>query len=261
MADMTIPGTTSVPAPKPEYTSPEIEAAKADPNLPEKVSRVQTLASTALDTSGKFTEAERLQAYVFVQEMAATGQMKGMGNMGLDLYAQVNRSEIGQKSQQLQRDQAAAVMAASRGGTDGPAAAKAALAYYDGLSSSDQNIYFQTAINPPLRDGKKFASVQGWRDNMNAAIKLGEYTHANRDLIASGATAKADDPKLAAALKLGAAADAGSAAWSSLVLKLFADPTDKVDLSDDARRLIGDTKDAHRSSSPYQQGAIASKII
>ncbi|MFN3537353.1 MAG: hypothetical protein ACK4Y4_07915 [Brevundimonas sp.] len=255
-----LPPATAASAVRPEFTSPEIEAAKADPKLPEKVSRFQALASTVLDTSGKFSEAERVQAYVSAVEMAVTGQMKGMGNAGLDLFAEVNRSDIVQKSLQLQRDMSAAVMPISMTG-DGPGSARAALAFYDGLSSSDQSLLFQLSINAPQRDGKRFTSVQGWRDNMNAVIQLGEYTQANRDLINSGATSKADDPKFAAALKLGRANDIGSATWSSMVLKLFEAPRDRIDLSEDARRRVGEPSDTIRPESRYQEGALASKRV
>lgn len=260
MADLTLPGATTAPAPRPEFTSPAIEAAKAAPDFAEKVSRFQNLASTILDSTGKFSEAERVQAYVSAHEMAVTGQLMGMGNAGMDRLAEVHRGDIGQKVQQLQRDMSAAVMPIGMAG-DGPGATRAALAFYDGLSASDQDILFQTSINAPLSDGKKFANVQAWRDNMNASILMSEYTLANRDLIASGATSKADDPRFAAAIKMNNSGEVGSASWSSMVLKLFEGPKDKVDLSDGARRLVGDIKDAPRPGSQYQEGSIASKTI
>lgn len=86
------------------------------------------------------------------------------------------------------------------------------------------------------------------------------YTQKNRDLIARGATSSPDDPKLEVALKLGAAAD-GSANWASMVLKLFEGPKDKIDLSDDARSLVGTIKDTPRLSNQYQEGSIASKTV
>lgn len=92
-------------------------------------------------------------------------------------------------------------------------------------------------------------------------IQMTEYTQKNRDLIASGATSKADDPKFAAALKMNNSGDVGSASWSSMVLKLFEAPKDKIDLSDGAQRAVGDIRDAPRQASQYQEGSIASKTV
>lgn len=255
MADLTLPGATAVPPPKPEFTNPENEAAKAAPDFATKLARFQSLADTVTDATGKFTEEQKLQAYVSVFEMSVTGQLKGMGNTGQARSDEVYRSDFGQKVQQLHSGMSAKVMP-----LEGSNSAGAALSYFDNLSASDQNILFQTSINAPKRDGKKFSGVQGWRDNMNALIKLNDHTQQNRDLIASGATSKPDDPKFEAALKLGAAAD-GSASWSSMVLKLFEGPKDKIDLSDGAKRLVGDVRDTSRPDTQYQEGSIASKTV
>lgn len=260
MTDLPISSVSKTPAQKPEVTSPAIEAARADPKLPEKVSRLQNLSRIVLDSTGKFSEADRVSAYVSIHEMAVTGQMMGMGNAGMTLHDEVVRGEIGQKVQALHSAMAAAVMPIGLAG-DGPGAMRAALAFYDGLSASDQDFLFQTSINAPMRDGKKFANVRAWQDNMNAAILMSEYTHANRDLIASGATSKVDDPKFAAALRMNSSGDVGSASWSSMVLKLFERPKDKIDLSDSAKRFVGDFRDNPREGNQYQEGSIASKTV
>lgn len=260
MTDLSIVSVPKTPAQKPEVTSPAIEAAKADPKLPEKVSRLQNLSRMVLDSTGKFSEADRLSAYVSIHEMAVTGQMMGMGNAGMELHDQVVRGEIGQKVQALHSAMSAAVMPIGMAG-DGPGAMRAALAFYDGLSASDQDFLFKTSINAPMRDGTKFASVGAWKDNMNAAILMSEYTQANRDLIASGATSKANDSKFEAAVRLNNSGDVGSASWSSMVLKLFERPKDKIDLSDSAKRVVGDFRDVPRQGSQYQEGSITSKTV
>lgn len=257
MIDLPLQDAAPSPAPKPEYTNPAIEAAKAAPDFAEKVARFQSLADTVTDTTGKFTDEQKLQAYVAVVDMSVTGQLLGIGNAGMARSNEVYTSAFGQKVSQLQRDHQAATMRE----TGGANAGRAALAQFDGLSASDKDILFQTTLNPPLRDGKKFANVRAWQDNMNAMIQMTEYTQENRDLIASGATSKAEDPKFAAALKLNNSGDVGSANWSSMVLKLFEGPKDKIDLSDGAKRLVGDVKDTARAGPRYQEGSIATKTV
>lgn len=231
----------------------------------------RSLSATVLDTSGKYTDDERLQAYNQVFKMTVTGQLKAIGDSGDDnkLYNQViGGSDISQRANQLQEQWANSAVAALKSG--GPAAAgKSMLGTYDSLSKTDQDILFQQGINPVDRTGStRYADVQSWRDNVSAQVMMSTYMRASGTVNAQGvldqgaAAAKAtSDPKFAAAAKLAVVKDNTSASWTQMVMQLFREPEDRVDLSDNAKKVVGDASGARNQLTTYKEGFVASKTI
>lgn len=231
----------------------------------------RSLSATVLDTSGKYTDDERLQAYNQVFKMTVMGQLKGVGDSGEDnkLYNQViGGSDISQRANQLQQQWANGAVAALKSG--GPAAAgKAMLGTYDSLSKTDQDILFQQGINPVDRTGStRYADVQSWRDNVNAQVMMSTYMQASgavngQGVLDQGAAVAiaTSDPKFAAAAKLALAKDNTSATWTQMVMQLFREPEDRVDLSDNAKKVVNDAAGARNQLTAYREGAVASKTI
>ena len=241
-------------------------AARAAPDFADKIGRFQARANTVLDTSGRVSEGERLQAYQDVFRMAVNGDLLGMGDDDRALYdAATSKSDIGQKAFQLQESYNGAVNAAAR--TGGAAAGiKAGLANFDSLSTSDQQILFKAGINAPDRSGSSpYASVQAWRDNMSAQLQMVSYMRPDGVFDPNIAAKKAQDPKFRAALSLANDRNNSSASWTQSVLRLFGGdgPKDRVDLSDAARTVIGAGADTSpgRPPAPYREGSIASKVV
>jgi hypothetical protein len=246
--------------------SPAAAAARSAPDFADKIGRFQSRASTVLDTSGRVSADERLQAYQDVFRMAVSGDLLGMSDDDRALYdAATAKSDIGQRAYKLQEAYIGAVNAGSR--TGGAAAAiKAGLANFDALSSSDQQILFKAGINAPDRSGSgPFASVQAWRDNMDAQLKVASYLRPDGVFDPAIAAQKAQDPKFVAALKLSTERDNTSPAWTDMVLKLFGGdgPKDRIDLSDAAKAAVSSRTDssAGPSPTPYKEGSIASKVV
>jgi hypothetical protein len=245
--------------------SPAAAAARAAPDFADKISRFQSHANSVLDTSGKVSEGERLQAYQDVFRMAVSGDLLGMSDDDRALYdAATSQSDIGQKAYQLQKAHIATVNAAAQ--TGGAAAAiKAGLANFDALSTSDQQILFKAGIDAPDRSGSgPYGSVQAWRDNMNAQLQLVSYMRPDGVFEPNIAAKKAQDPKFASALKLANDRNNNSAPWTEMVLKLFGGdaPKDRIDLSDAARTAVGaGAPAAGPSAAPYKEGSIAFKVV
>jgi len=231
--------------------------------------RFKELTSAVLDQSGKLSEEQRVQAYQDLHTMAVSGQLRGMSEDDRKVYENASTgSDIGKRSQQLQTAYIQSVDVARQAG-GAKAALSAALSSYDALSSSDQNVLFKTGINAADRTGKTpYADVQGWRDNINAQQQMLSYMQSSGALDAGGvlksdvaASKSAEDPTFAAATKLSQVKDNNSAAWTQAVLSLFKvnSPTDKVNLSDDAKKIVGDVPAS--TSRGYTEGSLASKKV
>jgi len=246
--------------------SPAAAAARSAPEFADKIGRFQARANTVLDTSGRVSADERLQAYQDVFRMAVSGDLLGMSDDDRALYdAATTKSDIGQRAYQLQESYIGAVNAGSR--TGGAAAAiKAGLANFDALSSSDQQILFKAGINAPDRSGPgPFANVQAWRDNMSAQLQVVSYLRPNGVFDPAVAAKKAQDPTFVAALKLSTERDTTSASWTEMVRKLFGGdgPKDRVDLSDAAKAAVSGqaSPSAGPPATAYREGSIASRVV
>lgn len=232
--------------------------------------RFRDLATTVLGLDGQASDETRVKAYADLQSMANTGQLRGLADADRQLIQRATAdSDIGQRSAQLQKSHIGAMNAGFAAG--GPAAAiKAAISSFESLSGSDQAILFQAGLNAADRTGAKpYNDAQGYRENLGAQLKMVNFMKASGAVGPSGAldakvaSAKAADPKFAAALKLAYAPDNTSAAWTQRVQSLFgADmPKDRVELSPDARKLMGGSApDAAPAGAPaYTQGSIVSR--
>ncbi|MDR6626862.1 hypothetical protein [Caulobacter segnis] len=214
--------------------------------------------------SASSTEAEQLDAYVSLSNMASSGGMLGMGDANQKLYSQVvSTSAAAQKVKQLGQAYTMALSAgAQSGGASG--ARQAALDFFDTLGGVEQDTLFRGHINVADMSGATpFADVDSWRNAMLAGIKLDQFIEsASNDPERAGGAAKGS--KLAAALKL-SEAKTQDASWIQRIADLLGqrDPIkDKVDLSEDAKRAVGDLKPAAPAGAQgYEVGSIASKRI
>ncbi|MDB5424173.1 MAG: hypothetical protein JWQ29_1589 [Phenylobacterium sp.] len=243
--------------------SPAAATARNAPDYADKISRFQSRANTVLDAGA--SGADRLQAYQDVFGMAVKGDLLGMSDEDRALYdAAAGRSDLAQRAYQLQASYIGAVNAAAR--TGGAAAGlKAGLANFDGLSSADQQILFKGGIDAPDKTGAgPYGSVQGWRDNMSAQLKMVGYMRPDGVFDPNIAAKKADDPKFAAALSLANDRNNNAASWTQRVLTLFGGdaPKDRIDLSDAARAAVGGQTGvpAVPAAAAYKSGSIVSKV-
>jgi hypothetical protein len=102
--------------------------------------RFATLAGTVLDTSGKYSDDQRLQAYSSLLQMGAKGQLQGMDGVSSKLYAKVTTdSDIGTKVAQIRPDSMSAMVAAAQ---RGQSLAVAKLKFFAGLPPQDQKVDF-----------------------------------------------------------------------------------------------------------------------
>ena len=246
-------------------------AGRAQPDFAERMARFDDLSATVLDTSGKFTDDQRLAAYQNLHTMSVTGQLIGAEGDRRAVYDEVTfDSDIGQRAQQLSAGFIQSVNAAAQGG-GASAALKAAKSSFDNLSSSDQAVLFATTLNAADRLGQRpYADIQGWRDNTEAQSQMVDYMQASGAVGANGqldyraAAAKSADPKFAAALKLSQRRDNNSADWTQSVLSLFtaARAPDRVELSPEAQKLVGTAAPATAPApaAPYKAGALISRV-
>ena len=256
----------------PALVSARAAAAPATPDYATRMSRVDELSATVLDTSGKTGDDQRVQAYQTLQAMSAGGQLVGIDDDRRKVLDQATfDSDIGQRAQALGKSFVQTLNAATQSG--GPQAALQAVASrFDSLSSGDRDLLFQTTINVPDRTGAKpYADAAAWRSNVDAQAKVVGFMKdagvvgANGVLDQKAAQAKAvADPKFAQALRLSLRRDNNSPDWTQSVMQLLggSTPQDKVQLSDAARKFMSATPGTAAPATPtptaYRQGSIAS---
>lgn len=138
---------------------------------------LQGLASTVLDTSGKVSDADKLDAYTSAQRLSSTGQYNGVGQAGGTLLNQIANSPTAQKVETQRTAYADAMVGAiqrarAAGVPHAQALGAASLQHFDGLSGTDQKALF-ASINAPNRAGvTPFAGVDDWRGQMAAMGKI-----------------------------------------------------------------------------------------
>jgi hypothetical protein len=132
---------------------------------------LQGLASTVLDTSGKVSDADKLDAYAGSQRLNITGQYAGVGPAGAALLNQIANSPTAQNVETQRAGYADAMMgaikrASAAGVPPAQALGAASLQHFDGLSPSDQKALF-ASLNAPNRAGvTPFAGLDDWRGQM-----------------------------------------------------------------------------------------------
>jgi len=270
MSDVSATGGAYIPA----IATDRYAATRAAPDYGARQQRFDDLTATVLDTSGKSSDDQRVQAYETLHSLSVTGQLIGVGDDRAKVYDQITSdSDVGRRAQALQQQFGQAVNGAVQAG--GPQAAlKAVASSFDALSPSDQNLLFRTTINAADRTGAKpYADVQAWRDNVDAQQKMVGFMKSagvvtgNGALDQKAAAAKAvSDPKFAAALRLSLRRDNNSSDWTQAVIQLFGGnaPKDTVQLSDAAKQYLSAAPaNAAAPAAPaepaYTQGSIISR--
>ena len=163
-----------------------------------QLATLQGLARTVLDTSGKVSEAAKLEAYASTQRLSITGQFAAVGLPGAALLNQIANSASAQNVETQQTGYADAMIgaiqkASAAGVTHAQALGTASLQHFDALSGTDQQALF-ASINAPNRAGvTPFTGLEDWRGQMaglgkvSAAIDRIELSDAARALVgASG---------------------------------------------------------------------------
>jgi hypothetical protein len=135
----------------------------------------QNLASIVLDTSGKYSQDDQLNAYNSLWKLGITGNTGGMDESdSKTFWNAIQNSSIGQLQNQLFYQSQNAVEAAWNSGTPtgrGAAAGAALVNFYNNLSSFNQNVFFTTSINRIQKDGSQpYASADAWLSSLGASV-------------------------------------------------------------------------------------------
>jgi hypothetical protein len=164
-------------APSPLAPAQAVSASQIAPGSTSPLATLQGQASTVLDTSGKVSDADKLDAYTSAQRLSVTGQYAGVGQAGAALLNQIANSPTAQKVETQRAGYADAMMGAiQRAGAAGVPRAQAlgaaSLQHFDGLSGTDQKALL-ASINAPNRAGvTPFAGLDDWRGQMAAMGKV-----------------------------------------------------------------------------------------
>ena len=164
-------------APSPLSPVQAVSPNQTAPGSTNLLATLQGQASTVLDTSGKVSDADKLDAYTSAQQLSITGQYVGAGQAGAALLNQIANSPTGQNVQTQRTDYADAMIgaiqqASAAGVPHAQALGAASLQHFDGLSGTDQKALF-ASINAPNRAGvTPFAGIDDWRGQMAAMGKV-----------------------------------------------------------------------------------------
>ena len=202
---MEISSAAPSPLPPVQAVSPS-QAAPASASL---LATLQGLASTVVDTSGKVSDADKLDAYTSAQRLGVTGQYAGVGQAGAALLNQIANSPTGQNVETQRTGYADAMIgtiqrASAAGIPHAQALGAASLQHFDGLSGTDQKALF-ASINAPNRAGvTPFADLDDWRGQMTVMGKVStpvdriELSGAARALVGASAPTAPTAPAQAA---------------------------------------------------------------
>jgi hypothetical protein len=131
----------------------------ANPDYQNNLDRLHGLANTILDTTGSFTDDEKLDAFDRWHSMAVTGKFVGFGPDEEKLHNAIARSKTSVDIESARMAYGNAVMAAiqqadAAGTSRKEAVGRAALKTFDGMSAYDQKALF-TNINAMNRTGAR----------------------------------------------------------------------------------------------------------
>lgn len=202
--------------------------------------RFTSLASTVLDTSGKYSDDERLQAFSSLFEMAVKGQLRGMDADNAKIYHNaIMDSDIGTKARHIHERGMATVVAAD---ASGQSAAAAQLKFFAGLSDADQKLHFTVNANGFNMSGnRQYASLDSYRDQLVANADYDAKMRNDPDVIAQD-------------LKSVVSATTGDA-WSAVILSLF----EQIKLNASGSKTgnaMNQVSDASKLPPSYQPGNI-----
>lgn len=252
--------TASPAATPPANATAAVAADPATSPYTQSKDRIDQFSATLNDTSGKFTADQQLDAYNSLHDMIARGEMKGMDHdsevlLGKAMY----ETPMGKKVLETQanfmakfesirhRESAENILDQVRA--------------FDSFSGDDQKIIFTTSLNASMLGGSKpYADVDNYRTVKAAAYKLSKYVEDNRP--AEESPAAAQNTQMQKALKLLQSSQQDTA-WADQVALLFGsrqDVKDRIDLSPEARRIVGDVSTSSGAKSGYTQGSIADTV-
>lgn len=246
-------------------------AAQTRPGFAEDVAKFDSLMATFNNADGKATEADRVKAYEDIFSMTVTNRLVGLDDARRQQNNDLSKSDIGRRSAALGEAYVRSLQAAaasSDGSSRALAVTRADEAFFSGLSESDQNVLFRTQINGSDYTGKKrFSDVEGFRANQAAQTQLQTYI---QDSGVRGPTGQVDpekasalaasDSKFASALNLLNAPNTDAPSWTEQVLTLFSTPQDKLELSEEAKKIVGDVK-SKTGPAEYREGSVFSAKV
>jgi len=177
--------------------------------------KLRELAGIILDTTGAYSDDQKLEAWQTQFRMSVTLQFAGAGQEDRDLLNKIAKSDTYQQINAVRHQHMNAMMAAVKeadatGQSREAITGRKSLELYDSLSATDQKRMFASINAPDMTGATPYGSVDGWRTQMMS--------------------------------------------WAGL----FAPIGDKLDLSADAKKVVGDL--AAPASKPYAPGAKASLI-
>ena len=186
--------------PSPPSPVQAVSPSQIGPGSTSPLATLQGLASVVLDTSGKVSDADKLDAYTSSQRLSLTGQYAGVGPAGAALLNQIANSPTAQNVESQRANYAHAMMgaiqqASAAGVSRAQALGAASLQHFDGLSGADQKALF-ASLNAPNRAGvTPFAGLDDWRGQMavmgkvSAPVDRIELSDAARALVGASAPA------------------------------------------------------------------------
>jgi hypothetical protein len=218
---------------------------------------MSALATIVLDDSGSRSDAEKASAYNDIHKMVVTNQIVGSGKDGQDLFNKVFESETGQRIYNLQIEFTQSVNTAFAAGS-GQNLGRMMVDAFDTYSTADQAILFEQVISPiNMTGGRQYADEASWRANVRAKDTLQIFLASSQER-----GLEKSDPKHAEARKLLARADTSSQSWTAMVLKLFGETSDyRLDLSSQARGIVGGVSGSKLGSGAYETGSITSRRV
>ena len=222
----------------PPGTSASVRSASATPEAAEKLRKTFELAAVVSDDSGKYSLGEQAAAYERLFANVVTGVLAGVSADDRKAVEHaLGYSTFGKRLMALEREYGANFASVMNAGGN---VARACVDFYDALSADDKTV-FEAFINPTDESNKKkFGSVEGWRTTY---LALAEYHDYDRQAKASGLTES--DEKFAKVQALMSQDVRGAnfnEIWGQALLDLLRQPADRVQLSDEAKAMLGGAK-------------------
>ncbi|HEV7693883.1 MAG TPA: hypothetical protein VGO52_23820 [Hyphomonadaceae bacterium] len=193
-----------------------------------KITAVLDFAAIILDEGGKYSKTQKADAYGRMHDAAVMGDLAGVSEEDRKTFeSALVSSDTGKQMIELQRQMGLAMKNAANGSSG-----RGGIQFYDSLSADDQHLISQW-MNLADSDGKRpFADMEALRTSWLAQATM--YEHAIGVATAGRPDAEQVAPLLEAWNK--GNIDDG---WARAVLKLFQQPTDRVDLSAEAKDRLG----------------------
>jgi len=241
-------------------TTAAVAADPATSPYAQSKDRIDLFSATLNDTSGKFTADQQLDAYNSLHDMIVRGEMKGMDHdnevlLGKAMY----ETPMGKKILETQANFMAKFESIRHRGSAENIMDQ--VRAFDSFAGDDQRIIFTTSINASMLGGSKpYTDIDNYRTVKAAAYKLSKYVEDNRP--AEGDPAAIQNTQMQKALRLLQSSQQDTA-WADQIALLFGnrqDIKDRIDLSPEAKRIVGDIAPSSGAKTGYTQGSIADTV-